>query len=76
MIKKQYRLLFIDKNVRQPLIDTVAGYREELVLLNDIAGKFRKFHEMTDPPKKNWFQQAIDRPSTSYEAKHLKTLHS
>lgn len=53
MIKKQFRLLFIDKVVRQPLLDNLSGYRNELSVLNDVIKKYVKFHEHTDPKSRN-----------------------
>lgn len=52
MIKKQYRQLFLDKQVRQPLLDNLTGYRAELTALGEQIEEYKKFHTHTDPKEK------------------------
>lgn len=49
MIKKKFREVFNDLQARQPLIDNVVGYRNELNMLAAMCAKYRKFLLATDP---------------------------
>jgi len=76
MIKDQFRLLFIDRSVRQPLLDNVLSYRNELSMLNDVATKYRKFHLHTDPSKKKGLFDLFRKERTPPEVQHLKDLEN
>lgn len=70
LIKKQFRLLFLDKSVRQPLIDNLSGYRSELATLNSMVDGYKKFHVQTDPSiRKGFFCTTKNNGNEGY--KHL-----
>lgn len=57
MIKKQLRLVFIDKESKQPLVDNVAVYRTELRQLKETIAAYKKFYLQTDPGSQTWFKR-------------------
>lgn len=74
MIKKQYRLLFMDIKVRQPLLESILDYHQELQVLRSVITEYKEFHLETDPPKKTWKQRLLGEAASQREAKHCKEL--
>lgn len=54
LIKKQFRLVFIDQSTKQPLIDNVGNYLKELHALKEFVIQYKKFHLETDPGLTGW----------------------
>lgn len=73
MIKKQFRLVFTDKQSKQPLIDNVNSYRAELKELKELVTHYKKFHLQTDPGSKNWFRNFFYRKCVKLP-KHFQEL--
>lgn len=85
MIKQQFRLIFIDKAAKRPLIENLASYRAELRTLKDLVEGFRKFHIQTDPGSKHGFfshfsffqkQQPKELQEISRQLKEIKNLEN
>lgn len=74
MIKQEFRLMFVDKESRQPLIDNLVNYRLELRALKNYLELYRKFHVDTDPGVKGW-KRLFTRHPESNMPKQFRSLH-
>jgi len=75
MIKKQFRVLFIDVKIREPFFNNISVYRNELKMLYETILQYKKFHFDTDPPKKTLVQKLFRWASNKQEANHLRDLN-
>lgn len=75
MIKQEFRLMFVDKESRQPLIDNLVSYRIELRILKSFIEAYRKFHVQTDPGAKSWFKRMFWNHSENKMPKQFRELH-
>lgn len=75
LIKKEFRLVFIDKQSKQPLIENLASYLMELEGLKGLIIHYKKFHLQTDPGTKKFFKKIFGRSHDRQLLKHFDQLH-
>jgi hypothetical protein len=73
MIKKEFRLVFIDKQARQPIIDNLKNHSKELSLLKTMINNYREFLAKNDSKNKQEVVKIFNSNPDRME-KHLKGL--
>lgn len=74
LIKKQFRLMFLEQESRQALVNNLANYRTELETLKGLLANYMKFHLQTDPDSKSWFSKLFRSDVGKELSKHFKEL--
>ena len=74
MIKKLSRLLFMDLQVRKPLLDTIEGLRSELKILRGKIVQYKKFYRETSPQKVRFWARIFGSQKNRRDDKHIRKL--
>lgn len=73
LIKQQFRHVFIDKHSREPVLDNILGYRDEIKFLNQLITKYQSFCELTAKgADRSWLKYFSKLFSHQEEPKQLK----